>query len=102
MKRSLLLVFLIAAAAELRAQGGLGATVQAPEIVNIGHGVVRLRPDRVSFSIGVVTHGKTAAIAGILNARRLTPLLAALRRQGIADSVIVTTGYNVSLEYVEP
>jgi len=101
MKRPAFLVLLISAAA-LRAQGQVGATATAPEIVNIGHGEVRLRPDRVSVSIGVVTHGSSAAIAGTRNAQRLTPLLAALRRQGLADSVIVTTGYSVDAEYSEP
>jgi uncharacterized protein len=101
MKRPAFLVLLISAAA-LRAQAQVGATATAPEIVNVGHGEVRLRPDRVSLTIGVVTHGKSAAVAGALNAQRVTPLLAALRRQGLADSVIATTGYNVNAEYSEP
>lgn len=101
MKRFAFFLLLVAPAAT-DAQTPVGATLAAPEIVNTGHGEVRLKPDRVSLSIGVVTHGRDAMTAGSRNAKRLIPLLAALRRQGLADSVIVTTGYSVDADYSEP
>ncbi len=79
-------------------QFGTGATRAAPEIVSSGSGEVKLKPDRATLTIAVVTRAATAAEAGLQNVRRIQPLLAALRRQRLADSAIMTTGYTVALE----
>jgi uncharacterized protein YggE len=97
---AVLVVCLGAVAHPARAQ--VGANPAAPEIVNTGHGEVRLKPDRASFSVAVVTYGRTAMIAGARNAQRLTPVLAALHRQGIPDSSVSTTGYSVDAQYSQP
>lgn len=82
------------------AQSAGSATVQTsgPTIVNTGAGEVRLRPDGASITIAVVTSDSTAGGAGEKNAARMQPLLAALRRQSLPDSAIVTTGFSVDRE----
>lgn len=81
-----------------RAQDPAGATRSSPEIVANGSGVVTLSPDRATVLIAVVTRAASAAEAGRQNADRILPVIAALRRQGLRDSAIVTTGYSVSIE----
>lgn len=82
------------------AQSAGSATVQTsgPTIVNTAAGEVRLRPDGASITIAVVTSDSTAGGASEKNAARMQPLLAALRRQSLPDSAIVTTGFSVDRE----
>ena len=103
MKRvACLIVLAAAAAAAHQAHAQVGANPAAPEIVNTGHGEVRLKPDRASLSVAVVTYGRTAMIAGAHNAQRMTPVLSAVHRQGIPDSSVSTTGYSVEAQYSQP
>jgi uncharacterized protein YggE len=95
------LILLGGMACALRAQTSTSASASAPEIINTGRGEVRLRPDRVSLIIGLVTQSSSAAEASSLNASRIRPMLAALRRLGVPDSALVTTGYNVHRTYAE-
>jgi uncharacterized protein len=98
----MIVLLVVGSAATSGAQAPISSSVTAPEIVNVGRGEMKLAPDRVSLRIGVVTHGASAGAAGSLNARRMEPLLAALRRQGIPDSAMSSTGYNVDPEYSDP
>src|SRR3954466_7958408 len=99
MMKSMIVVLVAGTAAASGAQTTTSPSVTAPEIVNVGRGEVKLAPDRVSLRIGVVTHGPSAGAAGSLEAKRPEPVLAALRRQGIPDSAMSSTGYNVDPEY---
>lgn len=80
------------------AQAPSGATRSSPEIVSNGAGVVKLKPDRATVTIAVVTRAASAADAARQNVNRILPVIAALKRQGLPDSAIVTMGYAVSLE----
>ena len=82
----------------LWAQAPARTTPSVPEVVVSGSGVIKLKPDRATVTIAVVTRGGSAAAAGRLNVQRILPVLAALRRAGLPDSALVTTGYTVSLE----
>lgn len=61
------------------------------------------RPDMATINLGVTTEGQTAAAALAENARRMTALVAALRRAGVAERDIQTSNVSVypQQQYVE-
>jgi uncharacterized protein YggE len=63
-------------------------------------GEVRTAPDMATITIGVQTQGATAAEASTANATRMNAMMAALRRAGIADRDIQTSGLNLNPQYV--
>jgi uncharacterized protein YggE len=67
-------------------------------IVSTGTGSVTLKPDRGALTVAVVTRATSAAEAGRLNATTMVRVIAALKRQKLADSTVVTTGYAVYLD----
>lgn len=98
MSRLLLIFLALALPGIAGAQALPGATHANPEIVTSGAGVVKLKPDRATITVAVVTRATSAAEAGRLNVHRIRLVIAALKRQGLPDSVIVSTGYTVSIE----
>ena len=98
MFRRLAIVCTIALPSLIDAQAPAGATRSSPEIVTSGSGVVKLKPDRATLTVVVVTRATSAAEAGRLNVIRILPVIAALKRQRLPDSAIVSTGYAVSIE----
>lgn len=99
MRRHLILIALVfATPPTVVAQTSGSASRAAPEIVVSGTGSVRLKSDRASVTVAVVTRANSAAAAGRQNALQFQPVLAALKRQGLADSAMTTTGYSVTLE----
>lgn len=79
------------------AESGLAQAATA-QIYASGSGTVRLRPDRATVAVGVVTRATSADAAARANAERMTPLLVALLRAGIPDSAIATSGFSVGLD----
>jgi len=82
----------------LAAQPVPGASPTAPEIVATGYGEAKLRPDRATLVLAVVTRAISAAQASRLNADRIAPVLAALRRLGLPDSALSTSGFSVDID----
>lgn len=62
-------------------------------------GEVRIAPDQATINFGVATEAATAQEAMQANARRMTQVMEALRRAGIAERDIQTTGLNLSAQY---
>jgi hypothetical protein len=62
-------------------------------------GEVRLAPDMATISFGVVTEAATAQEAMALNGERMTRVVAALRRAGVAERDIQTSGLNLQAQY---
>jgi len=62
-------------------------------------GEVRVSPDMATITFGVVTEAATAREAMALNATRMTEVVAALRRAGIAAREVQTSGLNLSAQY---
>ena len=62
-------------------------------------GEVRVSPDMATITFGVVTEAATAREAMALNATRMTEVVAALRRAGIAEREVQTSGLNLSAQY---
>ena len=64
-----------------------------------GTATVKVNPDKVSVTIGVETHGETAAEAAAANAKLMEKVLAALKNLGIADDQVSTNWYSVYPTY---
>ncbi len=62
-------------------------------------GETRIAPDMASSSLGVMTEGKTAAEALAANATRMTAVMASLRKAGIAERDIQTSGLTLNPQY---
>lgn len=98
---------MMAAAAPALAQsqpgGGAPLTIQAvtdrPSLNLSAYGEVKIQPDMASINFGVVTEAGTAAEAMRLNAERMNQVMAALRRAGLNERDIQTSGLNLSAQY---
>ena len=80
------------------AQTSSGVSTQPPEIVATGSAKVSLRPDRATLTVSVVLRNTSASDAGRLNAERMAAVLAALRRLGVPDSTMATSGFSIEVE----
>ena len=63
------------------------------------YGETRIAPDMASISLGVMNEGKTAAEALAANATRMTAVIASLKKAGIAEKDIQTSGLNLNPQY---
>ena len=62
-------------------------------------GEVKVTPDMATITFGVTTEAPTAQASMADNATRMTQVFAALRRAGIAERDIQTSGLNLSAQY---
>ena len=63
-------------------------------------GEVARKPDMATITLGVQTDAPTAAEAMRLNAARMTQVIASLKKGGVADRDIQTSGLSLSPQYV--
>src|SRR5687768_2427988 len=87
---------LLMSAAPLAAQPATPPTM----LTVAAEGRVERTPDVADLSAGVVTQASTASEALRLNAQRMTSVIAALKRAGIADRDIQTAGLNLNPQYL--
>jgi hypothetical protein len=82
-----------AAFAQSQPNGGAPLTIQAvterPSLNLSAYGEVKAAPDMATISFGVVTEAPTAAEAMSQNAARMTQVMTALRRAGIAEVLVL-------------
>jgi uncharacterized protein len=106
--RKLLVVFPLLAACGGASAQSLGTPVAAAvpaqdpverTITVGGAGTVELEPDRAIVAIAVETQGRTAQEAAAANAQRMDAVIAAIRRAGIPQAQIRTTGYMLHPDY---
>lgn len=65
-------------------------------VLNVNaEGAAEARPDLATISVGVITQGRTAQTALEANTQRMTRLLEALRREGVAERDIQTASVTV-------
>lgn len=64
-----------------------------------GTATVKVKPDKVSVTVGVETRGQTAAEAAAANAELMAKVIAALKALGIAEDQISTSWYSVHPVY---
>ena len=88
------------AAAPAMAQSAPDAAFRATTFSLAAFGETRIAPDMATISLGVQTENPTAAEALKANSARMTQVIAALRKAGIAERDIQTSGLNVNPQYV--
>ncbi|HTQ12668.1 MAG TPA: SIMPL domain-containing protein [Rhizomicrobium sp.] len=78
------------------------AAEDTPHTLSVtGQGEASAVPDQATLGAGVVTTGRTAADALAANARAMNQVFAALRRAGVAEKDIQTSGFGVEPQYTE-
>lgn len=96
------------AAVAILASAGIGraqtaadgdAAFRATTLSISAFGEVKAAPDKATITLGVQTSAPTAAQAMSDNAARMTAVVAALRKQGLADRDIQTSNLNLSAQY---
>lgn len=80
-------------------QAQVQTMTQLPSINLSARGEVKVAPDQASLNFGVVTEAQTAQEAMAQNARQMAQVMAALKRSGLADRDIQTSGLNLSAQY---
>ncbi len=96
--------FLAAATPRAMAQtaepmGGMHMMQPAPSLNLSAYGEVKAAPDMATITFGVQTEAVTAQQAMRDNAAQMTRVVAALRRAGVAERDIQTSGLNLSAQY---
>jgi uncharacterized protein YggE len=81
------------------AEAGADTVFRATTLNVSAFGEVKAAPDMASISLGVQTHAPTAAQAMSDNARRMSEVVAVLKRGGIEAKDIQTSGLNLGAEY---
>ncbi|HEY4348506.1 MAG TPA: SIMPL domain-containing protein [Gaiellaceae bacterium] len=87
---------LLAAVAASSAGATTSASLAGRTITVNGVGIVTTVPDQASFSFGVTVTARTARAALSANARRMSSLIAVIKKQGIADRDIQTAEISLS------
>lgn len=90
----------VAAAQQAPTAVAADAVFRATTLNLSAFGETRTRPDQATITLGVTTDGPTAAEAMRLNAARMSAVVAALKKGGIADRDIQTSGLNLNPQYV--
>lgn len=72
-----------------------------PHITVSGQGEVKVRPDKMDVTIGVVTENRSSQVAASNNAQASEHVQSAVRKAGVADKDIQTVNYSVSPVYSE-
>lgn len=92
-----------AARAQSQPEGGAPLTIQAvterPALNLSAYGEVKAAPDMATITFGVSTEAATAAEAMSQNAAQMNRVMAALRRAGVAERDVQTSGLNLSAQY---
>jgi len=75
-------------------------TIQTQPSLNLSAtGEVKVAPDMATITFGVMTEAVTAREAMAMNATRMTEVAAAMRRAGLAERDIQTSGLNLQAQY---
>jgi len=88
-----------AALAQSAGPMAMHAMAPVPALNLSASGEVKVAPDMATITFGVTTEAPTARAAMADNATRMTEVFAALRRAGIAERDIQTSGLNLSAQY---
>ena len=81
------------------AQPSAGSMFQTTTLNLSAYGETRVAPDKATINLGVVTEAPTAAGALAANNEKMNSVIAALRKAGIAEKDIQTSGLNLNAQY---
>lgn len=96
---AILPVTTLPAAAQDQSASRLHMMSRSPTLNLSASGEVKVAPDMASLNFGVVTEHATAQEAMAANARQMTQVMQALRRAGIAERDVQTSGLNLQAQY---
>lgn len=97
---SLLLTTAAVPAALAQAAPPVADTMFRATTLNLAaYGETRIAPDMATISLGVMTTGRTASAAMQANAQKMTQVVDALKKAGIAARDIQTSGLNLNAQY---
>ena len=88
-----------ASAASAQSAGDADAAFHATTLSIAAEGEVSAPPDKAAITLGVQAIQPTAAAAMADNARQMTQVIAALRRQGLESKDIQTSGISLQAQY---
>lgn len=78
----------------------VAADSKSPRLLTVsGEGEATAAPDRAELSAGVVSEARTAAAALTANSAQMNAVFSALKKMGIPDKSIETTGFSVAPQY---
>ncbi len=80
------------------AQDGL-KSLSVPHLTVSGQGNVKVKPDKMEVTLGVVTEDKSSQAASRANAEAAQKVQAAVKKAGIAEKDVQTVNYSVSPVY---
>lgn len=83
-------------AVPLHAESTLCSSSTGRSLTVHGVSVQRLRPDRVSFTVGVSVRNSSAAEAFKMNSTRINSVIAALKARGVTSEEIQTSNFTIS------
>ena len=79
----------------LHSQDNLATGSVIPQIAVVGHGEVKVSPDRATIQVSVQTRASTAAAAAAENASKQQAVINALKALGLGNDQLSTINYNV-------
>ena len=91
----LLVAATVLAPLSVHSQDMLPTGASIPQIVVVGHGEIKVSPDRATIQVSVQTRASTAAAASAENANKQQAVLSALRALGLGNDQLSTVNYNV-------
>lgn len=93
-------LLLFVAAQVLPASAANAADTQPKRLLTVsGEGEMTAAPDEAQLSAGVVSESRTAAAALATNTEKMNAVFATLKKTGIPDKAIQTSGFDVSPQY---
>ena len=95
MNRKLGIISLFLAPVGAHAQATTATMETIPQIAVVGHGEIKVTPDRATIQVGVQTRAATAEAAAAENAKKQQSVFAALRALGFTNDQLSTISYNV-------
>ena len=99
---ALALVLIGASAAAATAQPvAADSAFRATTLTLSAYGESRVQPDMATITLGVASEGPTAAAALSANSAKMNQAVAALRRAGVPERDIQTSGLNVNPQYAQ-
>ncbi|MBX3264684.1 MAG: SIMPL domain-containing protein [Labilithrix sp.] len=78
------------------------ADVRANVVVVLGKGEVSRKPDVARTTMGISATAPTVAEASRLANQQMAHLIAAIKKEGIADKDVQTANYSINFERIEP
>lgn len=72
---------------------------ESKTITSSGMGSVSIKPDLANITLGITTKNEKAAVAAEENAKEMNKIIEAVKKAGLKDEDIQTSGYNINSTY---